>query len=132
MTQEVIDFTDFEEAYKDVSHEFVDAKILVRQCLEDDTRCRNDDRILMLKVWEKQGLFIMIDVARWKQMHSPETIRRVRQDIQSTDKGKEGEFLPTDPNVLIKRKVREEAIRKFYGSGHKVWNMYQVRKYDIK
>jgi len=37
-----------------------------------------------------------------------ESIRRARQYIQNT----EGKYLPTDPEVLKKRRIKEQAIRK--------------------
>jgi hypothetical protein len=56
----------------------------------------------------------------------------VRQDIQSTHNGLPGQFLPTDPLVLIKRKAKESAIRNFYGTNSAILREFVVKKYDIK
>lgn len=118
--------------YKKVCSELVEARDVVRECLTEDARCRNDDRWLMLKVWQKQGIMIMIDFEKWKDMFAPETIRRVRQEIQSTHNGQAGELLPTDPDVLILRKVREQAIRNYYGNQSYIMREFQNKKYGVR
>lgn len=116
--------------YKEVVKEFVDAKDLVRQCMEEDARCRNDDRWLMLKVWQKQGIIVMIDFEKWKNVYNPETIRRVRQEIQSPEG--ECDLLPTDPNILKLRRYKEESIRRYYGDKSYIFREFQNKRYGIK
>lgn len=121
-----------EEIYQEVVSELRDARKVVRECLSEDERCRNDDRYLMLRVWQKQGIFIIIDFDKWKSVFNPETIRRVRQEIQSTHNGLPGEFLPTDENVLILRKCREEAIRNYYGNQSQIYQRYLSKRYGVQ
>lgn len=83
-------------------------KDLVEQCLSEDERCRNDDLWLILNIWKsKQQIRLFIPYDKLNTMISPETIRRVRQKIQS-----EGRFLPTDEKVINRRKKREQIFRK--------------------
>ena len=117
-----------DETYKAVVKEFTDAKALVESCLSEDFRSRNNDLWLLLKAWEKQGIAVMIDWERFQELFSFETIRRTRQEIQNT----EGRFLPTDPDVLIKRKYREEAIRDYYGAKSFIFKNFQKKRYEIK
>ena len=123
-----VDHLDKESIYQEVVKELGAAREIVRDCLAEDERCRNCDQWLMLKVWQKQGVVIMVDFEKWKQMFSPETIRRVRQEIQSTHNDMPGEFLPTDPDVLIKRKVKEDAIRTYYGNRSWILQQYQTKR----
>ena len=125
------DHVDKESVYLEVVDELSRARDIVRKCLFDDDRCRNDDQWLMLRVWQKQGIVIMVDFSRWKEVFSPETIRRVRQEIQSTHNDLPGELLPTDPDVLVKRKVKEEAIRDYYGTKSWILNAFKIKKYGI-
>ena len=125
-------FVDVDAVRTAVVSELVSARDIVLECLKDDSRCRNDDHWLMLKVWQRQGLVIMIDYQRWKECFSTETIRRVRQDIQSTHNDSPGLYLPTDPMVLIRRKVKECAIRDFYGTNSWVLSEFRTRKFGVK
>jgi hypothetical protein len=84
------------------------AKEIVEECLSEDIRCRNDDLWLILKVWQKkQHINIFIPYERLHEMISAETIRRIRQKIQNEDK----KFVPTDDNVIRRRKKKEEFMR---------------------
>lgn len=98
------------------------------ELLEKEPRCRNDDLWLVLQVWQKKQqikLFIPYDEIQY--MINPETIRRVRQEIQND----EGLFLPTDPQVLIRRRVREDLIRKYY-AGHAVLKEWENKRFEVK
>jgi hypothetical protein len=123
---------DSEVEYQNVVHELGDARKLVRKCLERDERCRNDDLWLLLKVWAEFGVVVMVDFQKFKEMPCFETVRRVRQEIQSTAHGLPGEFLPTDPDILIRRKVREDAMRAYYGNHSRIIQEFEVRRYGIR
>ncbi len=93
--------------------ELIQCKALVRKILEADPMSRNSDRRLILKVLESQGYhvyemygkqFLPVE-AIWNGL-STETIRRVRQAIQN----KEGQFLPTDPDVCKKRRIKQNMF----------------------
>ena len=83
----------------------------VEYILRNYPESRNDDRYLWLlyvRLFEpelsKYIKFVPYEVL--KSVVSFETIRRVRQLIQA-----EGKYLPTDPEVLRKRRRLAEAMR---------------------
>lgn len=105
-----------------IEGEFKTMKELVLDVLRKSERSRNDDSWLILCVMQRLGEdlkcvrredgSIRID---WFNINSErlscfETIRRVRQEIQNVHKM----FLPTDPSILIKRRIRQEGIRSYY------------------
>ena len=76
----------------------------VAKLLQENPAFRNDDRLLIFGYWNKvERIKIKMPSIPFT---SPETIRRVRQKLQS-----EGYFLPTDPNVLKRRRKQETKIR---------------------
>lgn len=51
--------------------------------LRDNAGFRSNDRLLILSVWEDEGLHLTTDQQhKFMQVSSPETIRRTRQKIQ--------------------------------------------------
>jgi len=108
--------------------DMLEAENLVKQVLQEDARSRCDDLWLILQCWKKQGLKIYVDYNQLQQVFSPETIRRSRQMIQN-DKC---QFLPADPQVLIKRRMKEAAITEWFGTKSKVYEDWQSLKYQIK
>ena len=57
-----------------------------------------------------------------------ETIRRVRQEIQNTEK----QYLPTDPKVLTARRFKEDVIYNYYANDQWLLTEYTNRKYGVK
>jgi hypothetical protein len=106
----------------DVEKEFSSMKLLVRDVLRESERARNDDAYLVMKVLERRSLIIvkkneafplgviLLPFEHIAEFGAFETVRRVRQEIQNVDK----EFLPTDYDVCVKRRLRSEAVRLFY------------------
>jgi hypothetical protein len=91
----------------DAQKEFKAAKEIVHECLTEDARCRNDDLFLILKVWQKkQQINCFVPYDKLSEMIKPETITRVRRKIQNDD----GELLPTDPEVLRRRKIKQQQV----------------------
>jgi hypothetical protein len=82
--------------------------------LEEHPDTRNDDRLLMLKYWER---FDGVDLTGSFQdqftsgITNPESIRRGRQSIQNA-----GLFLPTDEEVLKRRRMLAEETRQHYAA----------------
>ncbi len=106
------------------------AKELILQLLREEERCRNDDLFLIFRVWQKQGYTLQIDevgiVCSKKVIpYSPETIRRNRAHIQNV----QGKYLPTDPNVMIERKIKEDSLKKYYGERSTEFQSYLNNKY---
>lgn len=102
---------------------------LVKELLEEDQRCRNDDLWLILQIWQKkQQIQLYVPYTKLFEMITPETITRVRRDIQNT----KGELLPTDPLVLVRRKVKEDVIRSFYADDQHLLEDWQKIKYGVK
>ena len=101
--------------------EFEETKKIVVALLQKEERCRNDDRWLIFRFMEHRGVDIKIDddtmkinipLDKFCDIPNFETIRRVRAEIQNDD----GKLLPTDPKVLIKRRIREGLIREYYSN----------------
>ncbi|MDO8623093.1 MAG: hypothetical protein Q7R52_02510 [archaeon] len=115
---------DFEE---DVFDDFEKAKVLVVDLLEKDLRCRNDDVWLCFQVWKSQGIKIEFNESDIPLMFSPSTIIRNRSFIQN----EECRLLPTDPMILFRRKMKESAIRSYYGNNQRLINEWQNLKYQI-
>lgn len=108
--------------------EFKTMREIVLVVLETSERARNDDNHLILCVMKRLGEKITVrhsatrnrTVIDWKDitiedLGSFETITRVRREIQND----EGKFLPTDKEIAIKRRIREETIRAYYGETYK-------------
>lgn len=110
-----------------MAEEIADIKGLVRKWLGEDLLCRNSDRRLMFVIWQYcQGL----DCNDWRsfsQCIGAESITRVRREIQNVD----GEYLPTDPQVLLQRGIQEDLIRRYFGERHSVTLGYFASKYGV-
>jgi hypothetical protein len=80
---------------------------LVKQVLEEDVEARNNDKWLILMIWQKmQGIKVFIPYQQVNDLIPAETITRCRRKIQNTN----GEYLPTDPDVIKKRNIKQAAI----------------------
>lgn len=79
---------------------------MITELLENDVRCRNDDKWLTYQVM-RRFTKIYIPFEDFQRIPAFETIKRVRAKIQN----KEKRFLPTDPKVLVKRGHRQEVFR---------------------
>lgn len=102
------------------------AKEIVEQLLSTDERARNDDLWLILQVWQKmQQIKLYIPYEDMNRMISPETITRVRRQIQNT----ESRLLPTNMQVCMKRKVKEDVLRAFYGESSRQLENFRFIKY---
>lgn len=95
-------------------------KAKVKIVLENSPATRNSDArlyhefnliegIVREKIIEGKRYFVYTndDLRRLK---NPESIIRVRAEIQNVKK----EFLPTDPDVIRKRRIRAEEVRTYY------------------
>lgn len=79
----------------DLKENFKKLKDLVSYCLQNFPECRENDKTLMLKVWSIQGFRMPHKlIPFFYKVASPESIRRVRQKINS-----EGLFLPDEEKV---------------------------------
>lgn len=75
--------------------------------LKDNEKAREDDRELILAVWEKQGLRLTEQQKyMFRKVMSPETIRRSRQKIQ------EFGFYRPDPAKYEQRQLLAEDTRR--------------------
>lgn len=65
--------------------QFDNAEKFVRTVLRDVPITRNNDRVLMLEVWERQGLHLTTEQKKmFMRVLNPETIRRTRQLTQAS------------------------------------------------
>ena len=88
-----------------------EVKKLVEQILAEDERARNDDKWLIYRVLSHYTK-VYIPFEDFEKIPSYETITRARRLIQN----KEGKYLPTDPEVLKKRRIFEEEIKEWVRS----------------
>lgn len=59
----------------------------VERVLSVNTNARNDDKVLMLQVWEIEGFYLTENQKKaFMQSSSPESIRRMRQKMQEEGK----------------------------------------------
>jgi len=95
-----------------VSEEIETTEELVRGILKQDIRCRNSDKKLVWSVLniiaKRNGYKLYIPFELFEKYPAYETISRVRRKIQNN----QGLYLPTDPQVLIKRGLKEKHFRK--------------------
>lgn len=93
---------------KKVEEKFKKVEDLVWYCLKNFPETRDNDRTLMLKVWDIQGFRIPQKlIALFYRVASAETIRRQRQMIQQ--KG----FYRPDPQKVAERSLYSMAHRQF-------------------
>ena len=82
------------------------ADLLVRQILSQFPETRNDDKELIIRAWEAQGLILSFyQKQKLRTIFSNETIRRSRQKIQE-----EGLF-PPDEKTRRGRRLKQEKMR---------------------
>jgi len=118
-----------EETEKRIEQEFATAKKLVEEVLAEDKRARNSYLWLILGVWQKkQQIKIFIPYEQIGDMIAPETITRAARIIQN----EECRFPPTDPKVMVRRRIREEIIRSMFGENSWEYNEFRKLKYKIK
>lgn len=79
---------------------------VVQNLLRDNAKMRNNDRLLILTVWENYG-FKLTDEQRQKfwDLPSAETIRRIRQKLQE-----KGDY-PADASVARVRRHRSMVMQ---------------------
>jgi len=80
----------------------------VVKLLKKDKKFRNNDVALVLGYWKKFDKAEVVPPTF--PITSPATIIRFRQKLQS-----KGEFLPTDPDVIIKRRKQRYQIERALG-----------------
>lgn len=86
-------------------YEFDKVSELVEKLLENEERCRNDDKWLTYRVMRHfTNIYIPFD--DFAKMPAFETIKRCRAKIQNV----EGKYLPTSSDVLKKRSKRRGEV----------------------
>ena len=114
---------------KDIKAEHKEARVLVERLLEKYQRARNDDTFLMLKFWEEMQLIeIKVPEEQIGMMCKAESITRARRRLQN----QEHKLLPTDPQVLVRRRVNEEVLREFYSEEPSIIELYEEIAFGIK
>jgi len=78
--------------------------------MRQDTRCRNDDRWLMWRVWKDfDKISVYIPYEDMKKLSLPGSVVRIRAMIQNDEK----KFLPTRPEIRDARRISEEQWREW-------------------
>jgi hypothetical protein len=94
----------------ETEEEIKKVSVIVAQLMTEDERCRNDDKWLTFRVMQKfTNIFIPFE--DFKKIPAFETVKRVRAKIQN----KELRLLPTNREVALKRKMREDIFAKEFG-----------------
>jgi len=111
-----------------IEERFENRKELVRKVLEEKEEARNSDRFLIWFIWTQVQ---ELDLNKFSQggfldAYNAETIRRVRAEIQNNEE----ELLPTDPEVIKSRKIKEDVVRGYYGAGSQTYGKYRKLKDD--
>lgn len=83
---------------------------LVRKFLQEDERCRNDDKWLTYRVMKEFSPSMYIPFEDFVKLPAFETVKRCRAKIQN-DKHL---FLPTSAEVRKKRHIREDVFRESF------------------
>lgn len=121
--------TEKERQQNEIQTELEKTKEVVEGILSRHEEARNNDIFLILKVWEEvSGAKLNISPEETKGLMPPSTISRVRRKIQND----EGEFLPTNPGVMHKRKIREEMIRDYYKDDNGKFTDYIKHVYGVQ
>lgn len=72
---------------------------IVKRVLRDSPEARNSDKELIIQVWGQLGFYLSeSQLAKFRDMPSTETIRRIRQKLQQG-----GEFKATSPVAQVRR-----------------------------
>jgi len=122
--------------YLEVEADFKLTESIVREVLEKNVIARNNDNFLISLVWQRTGyakikdnrLLLDIGVGEIRKLPSPSTITRSRRKIQNT----EGQLLPTLAEVMIRRRIREECVRTYFGEKSKEYEEWKDCKFGIK
>ena len=107
----------------ETQEEFKTVTKIIEELLEEDERCRNDDKWLTYRVM-RYYTKIYIPFADFEKMTAFETIKRCRAKIQNN----EGRFLPTSEKVKEKRRQREVQIKKFVKEEGVTYEMPTLQK----
>lgn len=111
---------------KQLQHE---TKKCVKKIMQTHPQTRNNDTLLLLKLWEKHDLITINipDELAW-QLTNPKSVFRTRREIQN----QENKLLPTTPGVLTKRRISEDAIKEYYTKKGRadVWKKYKQHRYE--
>lgn len=97
----------------DIVDEHIILKDTVKEVLKNSRSSRNNDLNLILEVWRRQGVKVSYTERELELMFNPESITRARRVVQN----EEGEYLPTDPSIAIKRNINFEKLTNYYGRG---------------
>lgn len=88
------------------------AERFILTVLDQIPQTRDDDRLLMLEVWERQGLHFSEEQKRmFMKVMLPETIRRNRQDLQAHGYCRASEKVQQDRMFESKRYTEHFRVR---------------------
>lgn len=108
-------------------------KKVVEKVLSENLYARNEDHILIFKVYEELGFDCAVSdfsikfrmgflcVESLKNLPSCESITRLRRQIQNVEK----KFLPTDLDVLLRRRFTDEDVKLFFGEQSSLYDDFR-------
>jgi hypothetical protein len=95
----------------EIEKEIKTIKDLVQELLDNDERCRGDDKWLILRVLRKLGFKIYVEYRDLADMPSFETITRCRRKIQE----EKPDSSPSE-EILLSREKRQEDFREYFSN----------------
>jgi hypothetical protein len=97
----------------EIIKEIKNTEKIVEKFLQEDERCRNDDKWLTYKVFqhfaESYGKKIFLPFELFSEFPSFETVSRCRRKFQNN----KSKYLPTSELVRVKRGIKEDAFKKW-------------------
>ena len=102
--------------------------------LEKDEETRNSDNLLILTIWVSNPYYADYTLEELATptlsslLDDAESITRARRHIQNTL----GLFPPTRPSVAVRRRIKQETMRQYYGEQSKTYKQYIESKYGVK
>jgi len=111
----------------EVKKELERCKEVVERILSQNQRARNDDRFLVWKFWhdyDKVNIFIPYE--EFCRLTPIESITRARRLVQN----ELGRYLPDDPAISVRRRIKEEIIRKWFKENQ--WYISEWKKLKFK
>lgn len=112
-----------------IERDFSKTEEKVRYVMKQYEQARNDDDFLIWFIKRHIEEANLNRFAEYRDTTNSETIRRVRAEIQNDH----NDLLPTDPEVIEQRQIKEEKVREYFVKNKKSRLKYEkYRKYKKK
>lgn len=106
---------------QDIEEEIQKAIIDVTTILKDSKKARENDLWLCIQFWRLHGIRVYVNYQDLDSMTTPESITRARRIVQN----EMHLYLPENPSVLVRRRVKEEVMRNYFRGDQKIINEWE-------